>query len=354
MISHISIQHLDCRLNHFAFYGIPTDWVIIMTRYHIFLSYISKDADVMWRVFNDLRTEGLTVWIDQTNLEPGTLAWDRAIEEAIVNSDCLVVILSPGARKSEWVREELHYAKQLGKRIFPLLASGEAQDAIPFGFSTAQWTDIRDDKHYHDGILKLIDTLCRQIGIESRTSRLERIERERQLNAEREKKRRKLEEIRLQVQALAHQRQLLQDKLEHAAQEEHDLRLQLDFVALRRQKLQDDYRVLSKKEQQVQEQLLNLNEQVRALHNEQDEWTQPVESRWNDIQDHLHDWESELPGFADLSYTDDETEATWHSIPDMPDDLPEIRPSSHSYPQLPAPRPQANVEQEKPLRKRRQ
>jgi signal transduction histidine kinase len=325
-----------------------------MTRYHVFLSYISKDADTMWRVFHDLRAEGLTVWIDQTNLEPGTLAWDRAIEEAIVNSDCLVVILSPGARKSEWVREELHYAKQLGKRIFPLLASGEAQDAIPFGFSTAQWTDIRDDHRYQDGIHKLIDTLCKNIGIESRTARLERIERERKQNAEREKKRRALEELRLQVQALAHQRQLLQDKIENTAQEEHDLRLQLDFVAMRRQKLQDDYRVLCQKEQQSQQLLLQLSEQLRAMQRESDEWTQPLDSQWGDVHDQPpRDWSSELPHFAAFSYTDEETEAVWDEIPEMPDELPEMRQLKPGYPELPAPRFAHESEREKARRKRR-
>ena len=313
-----------------------------MTRYHIFLSYISKDSDTMWRIFNDLRAEGLTVWIDQTNLEPGTLAWDRAIEEAIVNSDCLVVVLSPGARKSEWVREELHYAKTLGKRIFPLLASGEAQDAIPFGFSTAQWTDIRDDVRYHEGVHKLIDTICKNIGIESRTARLERVERERQRNAEREKKRRTLEDLRLQVQALAHQRQLLQDKITSVQQEEHDLRLQLDFIIMRRQKLLEDQRILCKKEEQAQEQLLMLTEQLRHMQTDQlsqDDWTQPIDgTQWNDIHDQ-RDWTSELPEFAELSYGDDETTVMWNAIPDMPDSLPE-QPQlpSGQYPQLPAPR----------------
>ena len=45
--------------------------------------------------------------------------------------------------QSRWVREELDFAEAHGKQIFLVLARGHQDDAVPFGFSTHQWVDIR-------------------------------------------------------------------------------------------------------------------------------------------------------------------------------------------------------------------
>jgi hypothetical protein len=98
----------------------------------------------MQKVRDYLRTYGVDVWTDE-GLHPGTRNWQVAIEEAIRGCKGIVVILSPDAISSVWVREELSFARNVGKPIFPLLARGSSKDAIPFGFSAAQWIDIRKD-----------------------------------------------------------------------------------------------------------------------------------------------------------------------------------------------------------------
>lgn len=281
-----------------------------MLRYHVFLSYISEDSEMMWRVYHALQIEGLNVWIDQTNLDAGTLAWDRAIEDAIVNSGCVVVILSPRARDSEWVREELHYAKQLGKRIYPLLAAGEAHNAIPFGFSTAQWTDIRDELRLHEGLHKITGTICKNLGVESRSQRRERIQAERDRAESMARQHRAVDEAQQQADALTVQREWTQQEFGRVSNEEKELRLRLEFITLQHQKLQQELSILIKQEKQAKHFLMTLLANFKAMQEDIAIADDPVPPPRYTISPEP-DWASELPTFAALADEDDET-AVWY------------------------------------------
>ncbi|MDX1991410.1 MAG: TIR domain-containing protein [bacterium] len=132
---------------------------------HIFLSYSREDTAIMRRVRDDLRAEGLKVWTDE-NLEPGLRSWQIAIERALDAASCLVVILTPSSKQSPWVREEMNYAELQDVRIFPILARGTERNAVPFGFITAQWVDIREDVHYASELQKLIFTIRVHLGLQ--------------------------------------------------------------------------------------------------------------------------------------------------------------------------------------------
>jgi|FLYN01.1.fsa_nt_gi hypothetical protein len=120
--------------------------------HHVFLSYSHKDMAIMRRVRDDLRAGGLRVWNDE-NLMPGTPSWKNGIEKAIENAGCLVVILSPDAKESEWIERELDYARTCGVPILPVLAAGDERSAIPFELINVQRIDTRAD--YAAGIQHL-------------------------------------------------------------------------------------------------------------------------------------------------------------------------------------------------------
>ncbi len=282
-----------------------------MSRWHVFLSYITKNEDLMWKVYNELRMEGLTVWIDQTNLEPGTLSWDRAIEEAIMNAGCFVVLLSPSARRSEWVREELHYAKTLGKRIFPVLANGDAQNAIPFGFSTVQYTDIRDE-NYASGMHKLIESVCKYLGVESHSS-LRARQRE-QLEAISQHKHR-IEQLRQHIQTTVRKRHIAQEQIERMMQEEHQMQAQLDWLAIQRNKMQEDYQLMCQQEKQSQDELITLMNRLRRLSEEIQVDPTIILSTTDSETAAYEYWDTELPTLEDAQQFDDETvSAQWTPI----------------------------------------
>lgn len=132
---------------------------------HIFLSYSRKDIHMMQRLRDDLRAEGLDVWTDES-LSTGSQSWKQDVEEAIENASALVVLLTPNAKKSTWVREEMNYAEAQDVRIFPVLASGTPRESVPFGFITAQWVDFRNATEYATELQKLIFTLRGHLVLE--------------------------------------------------------------------------------------------------------------------------------------------------------------------------------------------
>lgn len=130
----------------------------------IFLSYSRTDHELMVRIKNHLEQSGVRVWTDE-GIAVGTPNWQMAIERAIQEIKAVVVILSPDAKSSAWVREELVFAKTLKKQIYPLLARGDEASAVPFGFSAYQWIDIR--QNFDDGIKRLEQEFQEQGWIKS-------------------------------------------------------------------------------------------------------------------------------------------------------------------------------------------
>ncbi|MBK8047117.1 MAG: SUMF1/EgtB/PvdO family nonheme iron enzyme [Anaerolineales bacterium] len=96
----------------------------------------------MREVQSVLRGAGFAVWTDE-GLEPGTPSWQAAIAEAIGQCQALVVLLSPSAKASVWVNNEVSFAQMHGKRIFPVLVAGEPTTAVPISLISVQWVDGR-------------------------------------------------------------------------------------------------------------------------------------------------------------------------------------------------------------------
>ncbi len=110
----------------------------------VFLSYSRRDRDVMRYLRESLTVSGISVWSDES-LEPGSKNWRAAVEHAIENARCVVAILSPDAKQSEWVGEELNYAKIQRVPIFTVLVRGDESSSVPLGLTGVQWVDMRTD-----------------------------------------------------------------------------------------------------------------------------------------------------------------------------------------------------------------
>jgi hypothetical protein len=122
-------------------------------KHHVFLSYSRIDIDIMQRVKQDLRNAGLKVWTDE-GIEPGTFSWKEAIEDAIRDTEMLVVLLSPDANNSKWVQREIDYADVQDVQVMPILVRGEPRDSVPFALAGSQFIDLRTN--YEPGIKTLI------------------------------------------------------------------------------------------------------------------------------------------------------------------------------------------------------
>ncbi|MCU0475352.1 MAG: TIR domain-containing protein [Anaerolineae bacterium] len=90
-----------------------------MTR--AFISYSRRNTNFAERLARDLSDAGVEVWIDFRQIHAGEL-WKEEIRNGIERSEVLVLVVSPDAVTSEWVRYEIDHARAHKKIILPVMA----------------------------------------------------------------------------------------------------------------------------------------------------------------------------------------------------------------------------------------
>ena len=118
-----------------------------------FFSYARADSEFVLKLAEDLRSTGTNLWLDQLDI-PGGARWDRAVEEALHASPCLLVVLSPASVASNNVMDEVSFGLETDKRIMPILF---IDCDIPFRLKRLQYIDFRVG--YDDGFKRLVQAL---------------------------------------------------------------------------------------------------------------------------------------------------------------------------------------------------
>src|SRR5437588_6462106 len=114
----------------------------------VFLSYSRADSDLVTRLKNDLLGHGIQAWIDREGLQPGTLDWEEALRTAIRAAQAVLLIASPNARSSRYVRDELRIAEMYQRAVYPLWIAGtQWMDAVPLGWGGVQYLDFRESRY---------------------------------------------------------------------------------------------------------------------------------------------------------------------------------------------------------------
>lgn len=92
--------------------------------HQVFISHSSKDAEIAHRLADDLRKAGLNVWITPSSIQPLEV-WEDAIERGLTESGKFVLLASPNAAQSTWVKQETRVAyrsEQKGHlQLYPVL-----------------------------------------------------------------------------------------------------------------------------------------------------------------------------------------------------------------------------------------
>lgn len=109
-----------------------------MTTPRVFVSHASSDVAFATNLGRDLRQLGADVWMDSSHLGAGDFV-DR-INDALQRSDVFVLVLTPAAVASQWVRQEMNAAitreKQgLLRALFVVMA-----EHCPLGVIPPLWT----------------------------------------------------------------------------------------------------------------------------------------------------------------------------------------------------------------------
>ena len=119
----------------------------------IFCSHARVDTEFVLKLANDLRSAGVRLWIDQLDIPPGD-RWDSAVENALMASSCLLVVLSSASVVSQNVLDEVAFALENQKKIVPVLHS---RCAIPFRIQRLQYIDFTAT--YNHGFAQLLSAL---------------------------------------------------------------------------------------------------------------------------------------------------------------------------------------------------
>ena len=85
----------------------------------IFISYSRTDSDFVDRLEADLKARNFYTWVDRLKLEGGQDCRSE-IQKAIDHCQIMLVVLSPEAMASKYVRQEYDYADSEDKPIIPL------------------------------------------------------------------------------------------------------------------------------------------------------------------------------------------------------------------------------------------
>ena len=122
----------------------------------VFISHSTKNASLARRLAADLESNGVEVWIAPRSIEPGSL-WPEEISKGLESCTHFVLLLTPAAVKSKWVRQEMDTAMILEKqgRLRILILEVE-RASIPAIWEPYQRIPFSD---YHAGLAGLLQTL---------------------------------------------------------------------------------------------------------------------------------------------------------------------------------------------------
>lgn len=112
----------------------------------VFLSHAHQDREFASSVAEILRRHGVPVWYRPTNVL-GAQQWHDEIGAALERCDWFIVILSPAAVESKWVKRELVYAlleNQYDNRVIPLLYKPCAYKQLAWDLRSIQAIDFTE------------------------------------------------------------------------------------------------------------------------------------------------------------------------------------------------------------------
>lgn len=234
-------------------------------QYDVFLSYKREDKEIMAKVRDALRADGIIVWTDESiAVADDHRTYSAAIDKALNDSKSVILLASKASQGSEYVLGEIETAKSLGLPIFPVIIKDTPNEALPLEYRRAQYFDAREAK-LESSTIELIERVVARLKLVSISKLQHQIE---QLTAERDALQNRYNEFRKngrQVEAELKLKisELEQDLSEETAQLE---RVRADLEMMRRSERnqggQLQYTALPKS---VQPSLENYNRQVVEL-----------------------------------------------------------------------------------------
>lgn len=135
-----------------------------MKKHDIFISYSRSDLAIVEPFVKDLESStGVNCWIDWTGIESGS-QFEETIIGAINSVDVVLFFLSEQSIMSQYVKMEINYAYNIGKKVVPLVIDGGVlRGWFLFKFGSTDYIDIRNSRQ----VDKLKQNISEWCGLDS-------------------------------------------------------------------------------------------------------------------------------------------------------------------------------------------
>lgn len=131
----------------------------------MFFSYSSADGSFAKRLAIDLRARGFTIWLDRHDVQIGDPLL-TVLEDGIVKSNSLILILSPTSVSSPWVKEEINLASKHEIPVLPILYR---QCSIPRPLDQIVFADFSIEASYGHSLDRLVTRIRGEDRIDEET-----------------------------------------------------------------------------------------------------------------------------------------------------------------------------------------
>jgi TIR domain len=134
----------------------------------VFLSHARKDAALAHKLAGRLGRAGFSVWNSEAEVAPGD-NWAKKIGNALEESELMVILLSPGALESDWLRQDIEFglgAKKFEGRLFSVFVGPtlEAGKDMPWILLKLPHIQIGSESDFAEAV-KGIRTLSANSGL---------------------------------------------------------------------------------------------------------------------------------------------------------------------------------------------
>lgn len=98
----------------------------------VFISHSIADTALVYELDNLLRLSGIQTYVAEWHVQPGGYLPDK-VAEAIDQCDCVLALMTVDGARSEFVQQEIGYAKKAGKQIIPVVEQGVTTGGFLWG-----------------------------------------------------------------------------------------------------------------------------------------------------------------------------------------------------------------------------
>jgi hypothetical protein len=125
---------------------------------HVFISYSFQDEFFVQRLSQDLRNQGVVIWLATEQIRVGEFITEKLLE-GIKDSQWIIAIISENYNKSPYATKELSFALEEEKKrnhpfVLPVLIDNSE---LPLEFKDRQFADFSHD--YYIGLEKLLHAI---------------------------------------------------------------------------------------------------------------------------------------------------------------------------------------------------